>query len=118
MEKYFGQWVPYSGSGAVILGSILLAITAILVSLGFKVQKPLKVRAPGRAVTGVMIAVWILPILTFLVNVGVYSILLQQAEFAGTIPNNPVTKFTLLFALLSFLIISLINRKKGGKVAF
>jgi hypothetical protein len=117
MDKYFGEWVPFSGSSAVILGSILLAITAILVFLGFKVEKSLKVKAPGRAVTGVMIAVWILSILTFFVNVGVYSLLMTQASLTGTIPNNPITKFTLSFALLSLLIVFFTNRKKGWKVA-
>ncbi|MCL4366690.1 hypothetical protein M1563_00780 [Patescibacteria group bacterium] len=26
MEKYFGEWVPYSGSSAIILGSILFML--------------------------------------------------------------------------------------------
>lgn len=118
MEKYYGEWIPYSGSSAIILGTILLAITAILVLLGFKAKESLRVRAPGRAVTGVMIAVWLLSILTFLVNLVVYTVLLQQAKLTGTVPENPITKFTLSFALLSFLVVFFINRKKGWKVAF
>ncbi len=47
MDKYFGEWIPYSGSSAVILGSILLAIAAILAFLGFKVRKPLRVKPTG-----------------------------------------------------------------------
>jgi len=118
MDKYFGEWVPYSGSSAVILGSILLVIAAGLVFLSFIVKKSMKVQAPGRAVKGVMIAFWILALLTWLVNINVYAILLSQTYYTGSVPNNPITKFTLLFALLSFLIIFFINRKQGRVAAF
>jgi hypothetical protein len=113
MEKYFGEWIPYSGNSAIILGVILLVIAGVFTLFGFKIKKSLRVEMPGKAIAAVLVAVWILSILTFLVNIGVYSILLQQAKFAGTIPNNPikVTKYTLyslagmffVFAIWGFL---------------
>ena len=118
MEKYFGEWVPYSGNSAIILGIVLLVIAGLFTLSGLKLKKPLRITMPGKATGGVLVAVWILSILTFLVNIGIYSLLLNQAKFTGTIPNNPITKFTLSFAFLSFFIILFINRKKGGKVAF
>ena len=105
MEKYFGEWVPYSGNSAIILGVVLLVIAGVFTLFGFKLKKSLRVKMPGKAIAGVLVAVWILSILTFFVNVGVYSLLLDQAKLTGTIPNNPITKFTLSFAFLSFLII-------------
>ena len=118
MEKYFGEWVPYSGNGAIILGVVLLVIVGVFTLFGSKLENSLRVKMPGKALVGVLVSVWILSILTFLVNVGVYVILLNQANFTGTIPNNPITKFTLSFAFLSFLMIFFINKTKGGKVAF
>jgi hypothetical protein len=118
MEKYYGEWIPFSGSSAVILGVVLLGFAGVFAFFGFKIKNSLRVKRPGKALAGVLVIVWILSILTFLVNIGVYSILLQQAKFNGTVPNNPITKFTLLFALISFLIIFFINRKTGGKIAF
>ena len=118
MEKYFGEWIPYSGNGAIILGVVLLMIASVFTLLGFKLKKSLRVKIPGKAITGVLIAVWILSILTFLVDIGVYALQMQQEKLTGTIPNNPITKFTLSFALLSFLIIWQINIKKGIKIAF
>jgi hypothetical protein len=118
MEKYFGEWVPYSGNSAIILGVVLLVIAGVFTLSGFKLKKPLRVKMPGKAMTGMLVAVWFLSILTFLVNVGIYSLLLNQAKFTGTIPNNPITKFTVSFAFLSFLIIFQINMKEGVKVAF
>ena len=110
MEKYYGEWIPFSGSSAVILGVVLLGFAGVFAFFGFKIKNSLRVKRPGKALAGVLVIVWILSILTFLVNIGVYSILLQQAKFNGTVPNNPITKFTLLFALISFLIIFFINR--------
>ncbi len=118
MDKYFGEWVPYSGNSAIILGVVLLVIAGVFTLLGFKLKKSLRVKQPGRAVAGMMIVVWILSILTWFVNIGVYSLLMQQAKLTGTIPANPITKFTLSFAFLSFLIIFFINRKTGKKIAF
>jgi phosphoglycerol transferase MdoB-like AlkP superfamily enzyme len=77
MEKYFGEGVPYSGNSAVILGVVLLIIAGVFALFGFKIENSLRVKRPGKAIAGVLVAVWILSILTFLVNVGVYSILLQ-----------------------------------------
>ncbi len=118
MEKYYGEWVPYSGNSAIILGVVLLVIAAIFTFLGLKLRNSLQVKMPGKAVGGVLVVVWFLSLLTWLVNIGVYVILLQQAKFTGTIPDNPITKFTLSFAFLSFFLIFQINVEKGAKVAF
>jgi len=118
MEKYFGEWIPYSGNSAIILGVVLLVIATVFTLLGLKLRNSLQVKMPGKAVGGVLVAVWFLSILTWLVTIGVYTILLQQAKFTGTIPDNPITKFTLSFAFISFLIIFQINVNKGVKVAF
>ena len=118
MEKYFGEWVPYSGSSAIILGVVLLVIASVFTLFGFKLKESLKVKMPGKAIGGMLVAVWMLSILTFLTNIVVYAIQMQQDKLIGTVPANPITKFTLSFAFLSFLIIWQINIKKGVKIAF
>jgi hypothetical protein len=118
MEKYFGEWVPYSGNSAIILGMVLLVIAGVFTLYGFKLKKSLSVKMPGKAVGGVLVAAWLLSILTWFVNIGVYALQMQQEKLTGTLPDNPITKFTLSFAFLSFLMVFLINRKKGGKIAF
>ena len=69
MEKYFGEWVPYSGNSAIILGIVLLVIAGVFPLFGFQLEDSLRVEMPGKAMAGVLVAVWILSILTFLVNV-------------------------------------------------
>lgn len=118
MDQYYGEWVPYTENDAINLAIILLVVASIFTLAGSQLGKPLRVRQPGKAVTAVLVVVWILAILTFLVNLGVYAYFLQQAKFTGTVPENPITKFTLSFAFLSFLIIMFINRKRGTIVAF
>ena len=118
MEKYYGEWIPYSGNGAIILGAVLLAIAGVFILFGSKLENSLRVRTPGRAIGGVLVAAWILSILTWFVNIGIYALQMQQEKLTGTIPDNPITKFTLSFAFLSFLMIFFINREKGWKTAF
>ncbi len=118
MEKYFGEWVPYSGNGAIILGAVLLVIAGVFTLLGFMLKKSLSVKIPGRAMTGMLVVIWILAINTFLTNSSVYALQMQQSNLLGTPPENPITKFTLIFAVISFLVIYFINIEGGGKVAF
>jgi hypothetical protein len=118
MEKYYGEWIPYTGNSGIILGGVLLVIAGVFTVFGFMLKKPLRVKIPGKAMTGMLVAVWFLSILTFLVNLGIYGYLLNQAKIPGTLPNNPITKFTLSFAFLSFAITFFINVEKGQKVAF
>ena len=118
MEKYFGEWVPYSGNSAIILGVVLLGMAGVLTFFGTRLREPVRVRLPGKAIGGMLVAVWFLSILTFLVDVSVYGLQMQQEKLTGTIPSNPITKFTLSFAFLIFLIILIINWRQGKKMAF
>jgi hypothetical protein len=118
MDKYFGEWVPYTGNGAIILGVVLLVIAGVFTLLGFKLNKSLSVKQPGRAMAGMLVAIWILAINTFLANSSVYALYMQQINLIGTPPENPITIFTLSFAFISFLIIFQINVNIGVKTAF
>lgn len=118
MDKYFGEWVPYTGNGAIILGAVLLVIAGVFTLLGFKLKKSLSVKQPGRAMAGMLIGIWILAINTFLANSSVYAIYMQQINLIGTPPENPITKFTLGFAAISFVVIFFVNVDGGTKIAF
>jgi hypothetical protein len=118
MDKYFGEWVPFTGNSAIILGAVLLGIAGVFTLLGFKLKKSLSVKQPGKAMAGMLVALWILAINTFLTNASVYALQMQQDNLLGTPPANPITKFTLGFAVISFLVIYFVNIDGGGKVAF
>ncbi len=119
MEKYYGEWIPYFGNSAIILGVVLLVIAGVFTLFGFKLKKSLTAKAPGKAVGGILIAVWIVSMITFLTDMFVYGfVMVVQEKLTGVTPENPITKFTLLFAFLSFLTLLIINWKKGKKAAF
>jgi cytochrome c oxidase assembly factor CtaG len=69
VDKYFGEWIPYSGNSAIILGVVLLVIAGVFALSGFMLKKPLRVKVPGKAMTGMLVAVWLLSILTFLITI-------------------------------------------------
>ena len=119
MDQYFGEWVPYSGNSAIILGVVALAIAGVFTLSGFKLTTPLRVQRPGKAMTAMLVAVWLLAINTFLTNASVYAIQMQQVKLVGTPPDNPITIFTLFFAFVTFLVVLVIvNEESGVKVAF
>jgi hypothetical protein len=118
MDKYFGEWVPYSGNSAIILGAILFVIAGVFILSGFKLKNLLQVKIPGKAMTGMLVAFWILAINTFLTNASVYAIQMQQVKLIGTQPANPITIVTLVFAVISFMVIFIVNIETGTKVAF
>lgn len=110
MDQYYGEWVPYSGTDAILLGVFLLVIAAVFTLCGFRLRKSLTVKMPGKAITAVLVGAWILSLLTFFANASVYVLLLQQANLTGTVPENPITIFTLSFAFLSLLVIFIANQ--------
>jgi hypothetical protein len=38
MDQYFGEWVPYSGNGAIFLGVVLLIVAGVFTFFGFKLK--------------------------------------------------------------------------------
>jgi hypothetical protein len=52
-------WVPYSGNSAIILGVVLLVIAGVFTLFGSKLEDSLRVKMPGKAIAGVLVAVWI-----------------------------------------------------------
>ncbi len=118
MDQYFGEWVPYSGNGAILLGVVLLVIAGVFTLLGYKLKKSLTVKQPGKAMAGMLIAIWILAINAFLASSSVYALYMQHINLIGTPPENPITKFTFGFAAISFLLIFFVNVEGGTKIAF
>ncbi len=65
-----GTWVPYSGSGALLLAVVLFVITGSLAYFGTRLHRPLGVERPGRAVSVLLVVIWFLSLglLWFLIS--------------------------------------------------
>ena len=104
------MWSSYTGSSAIILAVLLFVVTGVLVYGGMRLSHPLAAKRPGLYL-GVCIGVlWLLSLTTFLVAVTVYvAALINQLGHVtvstASTPANPITPFTLLFAVVAFLVI-------------
>ena len=112
-----GNWVPYSGIGAVILAIVLLIIAGLLSLWATRLHRPLEAKIPGRAATFFMIVIWVLSIFTFLINYLVYGYQISQTHVAYTALANPISPVTYISVVVTFIIIIVITRKHGIKTA-
>ncbi len=122
-ETQVGTWVSYSAGEGVVLAIILLAIAATLVLTARRLQRPLEAGRPGRALTTLVVIVWLLSILTFLVC---YTVELEQAVnvYPGlleAVPIDPITPVTDTLVVVTFVIVFGVVYSRPGagvRVAF
>lgn len=105
------SWFSYSSREAVFLTIILLAIAALLVLAGTRIRTPIAVARPGRVVTGFLIAIWLLSILTFLVAIHAYGIQMRETQLLFRAPK--VNVGTYLYAVIAFFVIAYLTRRYG-----
>jgi hypothetical protein len=114
VTEYAG-WSPYVGAGAIFLAIILLAIGALLAYFGMRLTRVIRIQTPARVVGVFAVLTWGLSLGTLLVFYGFLAELGQRQQAAQ--PPNPITPFTILFGIISFIIIGYLSRAHGVKVA-
>lgn len=112
-----GTWESYSGSAALILAGVLLAIFIMLVYLGTRLHRRLSVAQPGKFVRTAIVLVWLLSGFSFLTAVVTYvqALKAQNGEFAA--PVNPISPITALCGPITFVAILFLTKKNGLKTA-
>jgi hypothetical protein len=102
-------WDPYSGSAAILLTLVVLALGAGLVFLGARSQAAVKLPTPGKALKVVIVLVWVLSILLVL------PLFRQVAQDTGqsSLFIGPVFPVTLAAAFCSFFAIAYLARGSG-----
>ncbi len=113
----YGTWKPYVGSGALQLALVLLVIAGVLAYLGTRLHHLVEVERPGKAVSALLIVMWILSIATFLNAVGTYmkEVYEQYGNFAP--PESPIAPVTALSGLVTFVVIAFLTKRHGLKIA-
>ncbi len=109
------SWFSYSGSSAAFLAVALVAVALAFAYAGMQLRTPVAIRRPGPAVSGFMIAIWGLAIVTYWVAVRVYGMQMRQTHLLFMPPKVKVGTF--LYALVTFVVIFLLTRRHGWKVA-
>lgn len=113
----YGIPTPYEGAEALVLAAVLFVIAAVLVFLGTRLHRPLRVQKTGTA-AGILLAVlWILSFLAFS-TAGLLYYVTSARQFGNiTPPTDPITPITGLSALVTFIGIAFLGRRHGLKAA-
>jgi hypothetical protein len=103
------------------LAALLLAITAAFAYLGVRRRVPIAPVSPGKTVTMFLMLIWVVSLVAFVVDSITYGFVLQQANLVAVYKSytapNPVTPLTETGAVVTFIIILVLTRKHGIKVA-
>jgi hypothetical protein len=109
------SWATYSPTDALFLALILIVIAALLFWTGARIGAPIAIARPGRVVTGFLIAIWLLSIVTYSVAVYAYGFAIRETHLAFRAPRAGVG--TLLWAPISFCVIVYVTRRFGWRIA-
>jgi hypothetical protein len=110
------NWNPYTGSSSFILMGVLLLATVVLTFVGVRFRQEKPGKGPGKFLGTLLISGFVLAILTFLTAVTAYGLadVQQRISFTST---NPITPVTMLAAIVTFLVILYLTRKRGARTA-
>lgn len=100
------SWESYTGGGRLVLALVLAAVTVLLVLVAVRLRRPVGGADVGGAVVALLVIAWLLAILTFLVDLVVYSLQAAQVHLTLPSPPNHVTPVTLGCAALSFVAVA------------
>lgn len=109
-ETRFGTWVSYSGTDAVILAVVLLAVAGLLALLAARSRAPLEAARPGPAIAALVVVIWLLSIVMFLVCAGAEVEQLTRAYPGdlGSVPVDPISPITDTLVALTFVVVFVI----------
>lgn len=116
-----GTWAPYTGIDATLLAVLLIAIATVFTFLGLRMRKSIAPARPGRTVSFFIVLIWIVSLLAFFVDSITYGFVLEEANLVAAYRSytapNPVTPITEAGAVATFVIIAILTRRHGVKVA-
>lgn len=110
-------WVVYSGAARIILVLALAVVTAVVLYGSVRLPLPARLPTPGRRGWIIMVAAWVAAIVALLVCVAVYEVRSLQAGSTPARRSDPITPVTLVGVMVVFLVIAVVHRKKGWRVA-
>jgi hypothetical protein len=116
-----GTWAPYTGTDPILLAALLLAIAAAFAYFGVRLRSAIAPARPGREISIFMVLIWVVSMVAFFVDSITYGFVLLQANLVAVYQSytapNPVSHVTEACAAATFVIILLLTRRHGFKVA-
>jgi hypothetical protein len=116
-----GTWAPYTGTDPILLAALLLAIATAFAYLGVRLRSSIRPARPGKVISVFMVLIWVVSLVAFFVDSITYGFVLEQANLVAVYQSytapNPVTPVTEACGAATFVIILLLTRRHGFKVA-
>jgi hypothetical protein len=116
-----GTWAPYTGAEPILLAALLLAIAAAFAYTGVRLRSSIAPARPGREMCVFMVLIWAVSLMAFLVDSITYGFVLEKSNLVAVYQSytapNPVSPITDASAAATFIIILLLTRRHGFKLA-
>jgi hypothetical protein len=108
-----GSWRPYTGSGSIALFVLLVVAALLVIAAAWRLRQPVAPRGPDKFVAAAIVTAWSLAVVMFLVALVAFVLALVQQDPNVVGPADPITKFTAISAVISFIVIWYLNRDAG-----
>jgi hypothetical protein len=112
-----GSWRPYAGGGSIALAILLVVAALLVVTVALRLRKPVAPTRPGKFVGAAMVIAWALAVVMFLVALVAFVLAVVQQDPNVVGPTDPITPFTAIAAVISFIMIWYLSRDAGFRVS-
>lgn len=113
----YSVWSPYTGTASIILAIAMVAVAIVLALVGWRLRRPVAGRSAGPATGVFLVVLWFLSVLVLDWATLTYGKAINDQVGAQSQPTNPITRFTVGFAIIAFVCIAILTRRYGWKIA-
>ncbi len=110
-------WINYSGTAEIVLVAVLIAAAAAVAYAGIGLPLPARLPRPGRTATIIILGAWVLAVIALVACVHAYLTHVYEAGLEHHPATDDVTPVTLLGTAALFVIIAVMQRTRGWRVA-
>jgi hypothetical protein len=112
-----GTWVSYGGAARIVLAVVLVAAAGGVAYAGIRLPLPVRPARPSEGARTFMLVTWGLAIAAFLACLPIYIHQARREHLFHTAPPDPITPVTAICVTVIFVIILLLGRSHGWRVA-
>lgn len=113
----YSVWAPYTGAESYLLAGGMFLAAVLLLLGGLRLRRPLAARPAGLLIGVFLVAIWLTSVVILRLVTTVYGLAIYQQAGRMPVPENPITRYTIGFALLAFGCVLFLTRKYGWKLA-
>jgi hypothetical protein len=112
-----GTWVSYDGAARIVLAVVLVAAAGGVAYAGIRLPLPVRPARPSEGARTFMLVTWGFAITAFLVCLPIYVKQARREHLFHAAPPDPITPVTAVCVAVIFVIIFLLGRSRGWRVA-